>query len=144
MTAFNHEFIVRFADIDHAGIVYYPRFYHYFHVGFEELLRDRLGPKGYLDLLDVRRIGLPSVHSTCQHVSPLRFADTASVQVQLERLGTKSVTLAYEVCRVHEEGRTLAASGTVTCCATDLDRFQSIEMPEDLRALFLELSAPVS
>ena len=30
---------VRFADVDHAGIVYYPRFFHYFHMAFEELFR---------------------------------------------------------------------------------------------------------
>ena len=34
---------VRFADVDHAGIVYYPRFFHYFHVAFEELWRARIG-----------------------------------------------------------------------------------------------------
>ena len=27
-----------FDDVDHAGIVYYPRFFHYFHLAFEELL----------------------------------------------------------------------------------------------------------
>ena len=53
---------VRFGDIDHAGIVYYPRISNYFHVAFEEFFSDRVGLP-YHELLDERRLGFPAVRS---------------------------------------------------------------------------------
>ena len=32
---FSTPYTVRFADVDNAGIFYYPRFFHMFHVSFE-------------------------------------------------------------------------------------------------------------
>ncbi len=143
MTAFVHSFVVRFSDADHAGIVYYPVFFHYFHVAFEELFREKMGAAAYLELLDKDKIGFPAVHSECDYCSPLRFADQAETSITLAKLGTKSVTLAYRVSRVDGEERVLAASGKVTCAVTDLSKFRAVEIPEQLRALFLELSESV-
>jgi len=33
---FRSQLKIRFGDIDRAGIVYFPRFMHYFHVALEE------------------------------------------------------------------------------------------------------------
>ena len=52
---------IRFGDIDHAGIVYYPRFLHYFHVALEEFFGQELGID-YPLLINEHRIGLPTVH----------------------------------------------------------------------------------
>ena len=41
--AFRSRLKIRFGDIDHAGIVYYPRFLHYFHVALEEFFGQQLG-----------------------------------------------------------------------------------------------------
>jgi 4-hydroxybenzoyl-CoA thioesterase len=143
VAAFIHPFVVRFADVDHAKIVYYPMFYHYFHVAFEELFRERMGTEAYLDLLDKENIGFPAVHSECDYSSPLRFADSAETVISLRRLGTKSVTLDYQVRRLEGEERILAARGAVTCAITDLVAFRAVEIPKQLRSLFLELSETV-
>ena len=63
MTPFVFTTPVRFADVDHAGIVYYPRFFHYFHLAFEELFRQRIGARAYVDLLDKDRVGFPAVRA---------------------------------------------------------------------------------
>ena len=144
MAVFRHRFVVRFADVDHAGIVYYPVFYHYFHVAFEELFRDRMGAAAYLKLLDEDLVGFPAVHSECNYRSPLRFADEAETEIALERLGTTSVTLRYRVCRLTDGKRDLAAEGRVTCVVTNLEEFRAIEPSEGLRDLFLELRESVS
>ena len=57
---FRARLSVRFGDIDHAGIVYYPRFLHYFHVALEEFFSRRLG-RPYHRCLDDERVGLPTV-----------------------------------------------------------------------------------
>jgi 4-hydroxybenzoyl-CoA thioesterase len=140
---FVHAFVVRFADVDHAKIVYYPMFYHYFHVAFEELFRERMGAEAYLDLLDNQKIGFPAVHSECDYSSPLRFADSAETEISLDRIGTKSVSLQYVVNRVEGQERSLAAKGKVVCAVTDLVAFRAVEIPAQLRPLFLELSRVV-
>ncbi len=139
MAPFRYSFTVRFADVDHAGIVYYPVFYHYFHVAFEEFFRERMGPAAYLALLDESKIGFPAVHSECDYKAPLRFSDQAETEISLDRMGSKSVTLRYRVSRLQKEERVLAAEGQVTCAITNLVLFQAVECPPALRDLFLEL-----
>ena len=73
--SFTYRTPVRFNDVDHAGIVYYPVFFHYFHLAFEELFRARMGPRSYQELLDRERIGFPAVATECEFFSPLRFGD---------------------------------------------------------------------
>jgi len=128
---------IRFADVDHAGIVYYPRFFHFFHLAFEELWRSRLGARAYVDLLDRRRIGFPAVRAEADYKAPLRFGDTADIELSVARLGGKSITFRYRVWRA--EPRELAAEGQVVCAVTDLSRFTAISVPDDVRALIDDL-----
>lgn len=124
---------VRFADVDHAGIVYYPQFFHYFHQAFEEIFRQRFGgPRAYVELLDVERVGLPAVGLEASFSRPLRFGDDVDIEVSLVRLGGKSVTLGYRALLDGE----LCAEAKVTCCLTNLDTFEPIEVPKRLRELF--------
>src|SRR5262249_28097750 len=83
---------VRFADVDHAGIVYYPRYFHYFHLAFEELWRARMGARAYSDLIDRRNIGFPAVRAECEFSAPLRFGDSAEIELTVAKLGGKSIT----------------------------------------------------
>jgi 4-hydroxybenzoyl-CoA thioesterase len=162
MAPFVHSFPVRFDDVDHANIVYYPRFLHYFHVAFEEFFRARMGAGAYLDLISRRKIGFPAVRAECDYRAPLRFGDTVRVEVSITRLGGgptgsspeagrsdpgpairwgKSVRFAYRATREEGPGgpEAVAAEGIVVCAVTDLAHFRAIEVPEDLRQLFLEL-----
>src|SRR6187401_2788223 len=100
MAAFRHDLPVRFADVDHAGILYYPRFFHFFHVAFEELWRARIGARSYAELIDRERVGFPAVRAECDFKAPLRFGDTAETIVTVPQLGTKSITFRYRVFRV--------------------------------------------
>lgn len=135
---------VRFADVDHAGIVYYPRFFHLFHLAFEELWRERLGARAYVDLLDQDRVGFPAVRAECEFVAPLRFGDTAEVEVSIARLGEKSVDFRYVVARAADERlpRAVCARGRVVCAVVDLARFAAVAVPERVVALLADLVEP--
>jgi 4-hydroxybenzoyl-CoA thioesterase len=138
---FVHALPVRFSDVDHAGIVYYPRFFHFFHVAFEELWRARVGPRAYSELLDRDRVGFPAVRAECAFLSPLRFGDTAEIEVRVSRLGGKSITFRYRIYRAAtpEQPRTASAEGTVVCAVVDLARFVAIPVPERVTALLADL-----
>lgn len=130
MPSFVATLPVRFADIDHAGIVYYPRYFNYFHLAFEEFWRARLGGRAYRELLDNRRIGFPTVHATCDFRAPLRFGDSASVELTTVKAGGKSVQFRYVVRREHDQ--VLCAEGNVVCAVVDLDTFTSVTPPADV------------
>ena len=141
MTAFTYATPVRFADVDHAGIVYYPRFFHFFHLAFEELWRARIGPRAYSDLLDKDRVGFPAVRAECAFQAPLRFGDTAEIEVTVSRLGGKSITFRYRVFKAADDGRerSLAAEGSVICAVVDLAAFVAITVPERVVTLLQDL-----
>jgi 4-hydroxybenzoyl-CoA thioesterase len=136
--SFQYALPVRFADVDHAGIVYYPRFFHYFHVAFEELWRARIGPAAYSELIDRDRIGFPAVRAECEFKSPLRFGDTAEIGVTIPRLGTKSITFRYEIHRA-EGAPAVMRDGRVTCAVVDLARFVAVPVPERVRDMLRDL-----
>lgn len=138
---FVHALPVRFDDVDHAGIVYYPRFFHFFHVAFEELWRARVGARAYAELIDRDRLGFPAVRAECAFTSPLRFGDTAEIEVTVARLGGTSITFRYRIFRAAttEQPRTPSAEGTVVCAVVDLARFVAVAVPERVRALLEDL-----
>lgn len=136
--SFSYSTPVRFADVDHAGIVYYPRFFHLFHVAFEELWRARIGPKAYSDIIDRQRIGFPAVKAECEFKSPLKFGDTADIEVSIPRLGAKSITFRYRIFRAGDP-RVLAAEGQVVCAVVDLAKFVAVTIPEHVADMLRDL-----
>ncbi len=128
---------VRFGDVDHAGIVYYPRYFEYFHTAFEEMFAE-----GYRHIVDDRSIGFPAVRVECEFRAPLRFGDLVDVEVTCDRVGRSSVTLRYRAFL--KEGASGAdgvatAEARITCAAVDMKALKSIPIPDDLRARFESL-----
>lgn len=124
---------VRFSDVDFAQIVYYPRFYHYFHVAFEELFERRLGLR-YSQVMMDQNVGYPSVHTECDYRAPLRFGDVVRMQVTCARLGTKSVTLRYKGTRIEDD--VVSVEGKVTTACVDMRDFTSRPIPPEHRVMF--------
>ena len=129
---FVHEQKVRFDDVDHAGIVYYPRFFHYFHVAFEELF-EVIGVK-FHDMLDGEHVGFPAVKLEGEYRSPVRFGDVLRIRVTCVRLGGRSVTLRYRAERVKDG--VLCMDARVTAACVDMRTFTSQEIPAKYRELY--------
>jgi 4-hydroxybenzoyl-CoA thioesterase len=124
---------VRFSDVDNAGIVYYPRFFHFFHIAFEEMFAERFGIP-YVDVLGKEKIGFPAVHAEVDFKAPLRYGDLAEVTLDVERVGDKSVACRYALVR-RPDG-TPCASGKVVVATVDMTTFTPMPMPEKYRKLF--------
>jgi 4-hydroxybenzoyl-CoA thioesterase len=137
---FSYSQPVRFADVDHAGIVYYPRFFHYFHVAFEELWCARIGPAAYSEIIDRDRIGFPAVRAECDFKTPLKFGDTADIEVSIPRLGVRSITFRYRIFRARD--RALCAEGHVITAVVDLARFVAVPVPERVCEMLQDLVEP--
>jgi len=127
------EVKVRFGDIDRAGVVYYPRFFHYFHVAFEEFFADRVGVP-YHVLIDEKRIGFPAVRVECDYETPLRFGDVLEVGISVIRIGNSSVTFRYRVR--NRTRRRSVADAQVTVACVDMDTFRPRRIPARYRRVF--------
>lgn len=128
---FVYERPVRFEDVDAARIVFFARFLNYAHEAMEALLGGLEG--GYVRLVNVRRIGMPAVHVSCDFRSPLRFGDVARIETRATRIGNKSVTYRYDFSR-KADGVDVATVEHV-CAVTDLDAMRAVAIPDDIRAL---------
>jgi len=125
---------VRFGEIDRAGIVYYPRFFHYFHIAFEEFFSDCVGV-AYHVMLDEKRIGFPAVHVECDYRAPLKFGDHLEVRISVVKVGRSSVTFRYRVWNKADAREAAEARVTVVCVS--MDTFRPMAVPGPYRAAFL-------
>jgi 4-hydroxybenzoyl-CoA thioesterase len=129
---------VRFGDEDHARIVYFPRFLHFFHCAFEDFFGDHGHP--YRKVLDDDGFGWPAVHVDVDFQSPLRFGDVFDIDVWVEKVGQKSATFRY---RGRCEGRNVATATIVVACI-DMRKFVGVPIPEPYRTLFENNQTPPS
>jgi len=80
MSLFRKTIKVCFSDIDNAGIVYYPRFLHYFHLAVEEFFGCELGVD-YAEVLHQRNISFPTVHVEADFRQRMKYGDHIGIEV---------------------------------------------------------------
>jgi 4-hydroxybenzoyl-CoA thioesterase len=124
---------VRFGEVDRAGIVYYPRWFHYFHIAFEEFFADRAGVP-YHRLIERDRVGFPTVRVECDYRAPLRFGDRLGIRISVERIGRTSVVFLYSAR--NRTARRAAAEARITVVCVDMDTFRPRSIPARLRKVF--------
>ena len=129
--AFRAPIKVCFSDIDYAGIVYYPRFLHYFHVAMEEFFGAELG-MDYPRVLIDHRIGFPTVHLETDFSKPLNYGDQIDVEVTVGEIGRTSITWGYKVYRSEEPEKAVVQGRNVTV-TINLDTYEKLLTPDWLR-----------
>jgi 4-hydroxybenzoyl-CoA thioesterase len=127
---FVHLHRVRFDEVDAAGIAYFAHFFRWCHDAMAALLAALDG--GYASLVTERRLGFPAVHVEADFESPLRFDDEVRIAVAVERLGTSSCSLRFDLQR--PDGRRVARIHHVVAL-TDLAAMRSRPLPDDVRSL---------
>ena len=121
---------IRFGDIDRAGIVYYPRFLHYFHVALEEFFDNSLCI-GYPSMVNQHNIGLPTVHLETDFKGPLRYGDKIEVEVNVLKLGNSSIRFGYRVFRQGEDTPRVTGHNITVC--VNMETFEKTRIPDFLR-----------
>ena len=143
MALFSSTYPIRFSDVDHAGILYYPRFLHYFHCCFEDFFERGIGIP-YNHLLDVERIGFPTVHMEVDYLKPLRFGDHVEISLGIHKIGNKSVTWTYTGDTARDNKKVRAVEASLVTVAMDMDSFKGIELPQKYHDLFKKWMVPDS
>jgi YbgC/YbaW family acyl-CoA thioester hydrolase len=124
---FRTPLVVRFGDLDPAGIVYYPRYGHLCHVAMEEFFERVIGVD-YPTLTRTSDVGFPVVHVETDFLRPLRYGDDLEIEVSVTRVGTTSVEWLYRF--LHRGVETPAAvCRTVTVCVS-MRSFEKAPVPD--------------
>jgi 4-hydroxybenzoyl-CoA thioesterase len=123
-------YTVRFADVDNAGIFYYPRFFHAFHVAFEQWWEQGVGRPYHL-ITGEDGVGFPAVHIECDFRRPVTFGDPLEIRVGVKRIGNRSVVFRYEL--VHRGSGEVHCAADITKAVVDMRSWKSIPPPPAIR-----------
>ena len=129
---------IRFDDVDGAGIVYYPQFFHLCHAAFEDFF-DTAAPISYPEMIRVRRRGFPTVAIRSEFHAPLSYGDVAIVELAIERIGRSSVTVLYDIRRKRDG--ILCFEAAITTVLMNLDTQTSEPIDDDLRTILARFLA---
>lgn len=123
--------LVEFHDTDMAGIMHFASFFHYMESVEHEFIRS-LGFSVH-SLVEGETLSFPRVSVSCDFQSPARCEEILEAELQLERIGSKSIT--YHIKFTHE-GRQVA-SGKITCACCKIvpgKPLVSVPIPDDVVA----------
>jgi 4-hydroxybenzoyl-CoA thioesterase len=122
---YEHKWIVRFGQVDQAGIIYYPELFNAVHHGVEDMLIEAGVP--FWDLVRDRGVGMPIVHAEADYRNPIRYGTTVDIvitpvvgqsSIGFEAEGAVDSTLVFTALQKH--------------VTIDMDRFESIPIPDDV------------
>lgn len=125
---FERDYPIRFSHCDPAGIVFFPQYF----VLFNQLVEDWFNAAldiPYADMLQTRRIGLPTVHLDCDFAAISRMGEVLQFGLSVQRAGTKSLRLALQA----RHARELRVQATQVMVFTNLDTHAAIDMPMHVR-----------
>jgi len=120
--------LVRFAHIDAAGIVFYPRYFEMLNGAIEDFFAHAVGADFASLHLD-RGIGVPTVSLQTEFSAPSRLGTKLEISVTPTRLGGSSLTLDVVFAA---DGRTRLTANLVLVCIT-LASGTALAWPDDLR-----------
>jgi 4-hydroxybenzoyl-CoA thioesterase/acyl-CoA thioester hydrolase len=120
---------VQFCDTDAGGIMHFTAYFRYMEQAEHEMLR-QLGLSIFHEI-DGQMISWPRVSTACEFKKPAVCEDELTIQIGIDRLGTKSVTYMSEFSRDGEllaRGRIVAA-----CCRVDVGHSPvAVQIPAQL------------
>jgi len=120
---------VRFAHVDAAGIVFYPRFFEMLNGAVEDWFAEDLGCDFAL-LHKGRGLGVPTVHLETDFVGACELGEWLDITLDVERLGDSSATLAFAFAVAGEK----RLGGKVVLVCMRLAEKRAVPWPDDLRA----------
>lgn len=123
---------VPFGDVDHAGIAYYPRVFHYFHLAYEDFFHEVL-EMPFQRFFEEGR-GAPIVHCEADFNAPLAHGMQVDVVCWIERLGERSWTWVFEIRQEGADpGDRPRVRGRVTKVFVDLKTMRSEPLDAEVR-----------
>jgi 1,4-dihydroxy-2-naphthoyl-CoA hydrolase len=121
---------VRMHDTDMAGILYFPRQFRFAH----DALEDFVASQGldFDTVFNKEPFVFVIVHCEADYYSPLRVGNEIRVEVSIEKIGTSSFTVIYEIYK--SDGAHVGSAKTVHVTLERISR-NKINIPDKLRRI---------
>jgi len=120
---------VRFAHVDAAGIVFYPRYFEMLNAAVEDWFAQALGVD-FRSMHRDRRLGVPTVKLEVEFLSPSELGDRLTIAISPREVGRSSCHL--EVVFTGVDRDRLRARVVLVCM--DLETRRATPWPDDMRA----------
>jgi len=120
--------VVRFADCDPAGIVFFPQYLVMLNTLVEQWFDEGLRIP-YAQVIGTRRTGLPTVRLEVDFTAISRHGETLTQVLAVERLGRSSLTLRTQF----NGGDELRLRARQVLVCTSLETHRSQALADDLR-----------
>jgi len=108
---------IEFRETDMAGIVHFSNFFAYMEQAEHDFLRS-VG-MGVICEADGKKISWPRVNAQCNYRVAIKFEELIDIRVTVEKIGTKSVTYAFDFYR--DETQIADGKMTAVCCLFSAD-----------------------
>lgn len=121
--------VIRLADTDAAGVVYFAQILSLCHEGYEDSL-DKLGVnlKNYLDKLSAV---IPIVHADIDYYKPMFWGDRVVIELKPIQLSVNSFEIDYQILTDNPTPQQIAVANTKHVCINSLTR-KRIALPESM------------
>ena len=126
---FETRFQTYWADVDAAGIVYYPHFFRFVECAEEELFR--AAGKERQPLVQENHIWMPRVEAFSKFSKPIRNGAAIRVRLDPQIQGEKTIRYNFEI--VDDPGCEKLAAGYITVVCVDAVSFKSTPIPSVIR-----------
>lgn len=131
---------VQWADVDIAGIMYFPTYWRFAEYAEMEMFRELGFP--YDSVFDDLDFWLPRVRAEAEYHAPALMGDWLRMRTHLEKIGGSSVRWKTVIFNERTQQATAVMSLTVACM--DRETKKSRPLPPQLRAALLEtLGTPI-
>lgn len=119
---------VRMHDTDMAGILYFARQFRFVH----DALEDFVSSEGltFDQVFHEKDFVFVIVHVEADYLAPLKVGDELTVHLSVERIGTSSFSIQYQIFR----SKTLIGTAKTVHVTLDNKTRTTIPIPEELRA----------
>ena len=125
--SYTHRRRIEFRETDMAGIVHFSNFFAYMEQAEHAFLRS-VG-MGVICEVEGQKISWPRVNANCDYKVAIKFEETIDVEVTVAKIGTKSVTYAFDFFL--DQTKIAAGSITAVCCLFEHGKKpESIPVPQ--------------
>ena len=128
---FRTSVLVRFGDLDGAGIAYYPNLVNFLHEAFEDFFVGHVG-RPYPEV-HKSGIAFPTVKVEMEFFLPVHYGVHVDIDVTVEHVGRSSIRMLYEGSVAGQP----VFEGRNTAVLVDLASFEPTPLPDWLRERFV-------
>ncbi|MCE5317662.1 MAG: acyl-CoA thioesterase [Parachlamydia sp.] len=122
--------LVRMHDTDMAGILYFPRIYRFVNDGLEDLMESE--GYGFIRVFKDSKLLTVTVHCEADYYSPLKVGDELNIHIAVERIGSSSFTMVYEI---YKTDQTHAGRAKTVFTVIDRETKQKAGIPDPFKSM---------